>query len=150
MVICDKCSAWQHNICMGISENADELPEHYFCEQCKPEDHKQLLAQMARGEKPWEERNAQKQQEEEEKKGRKRKGKKVKRGRPSEVQPEKPKEPNGAQAPVQVQAALPSPISQESPMVHAEVGQKRKLPAELDTQIAVADGVSQHPLILLA
>ena len=135
---------------MGISENADELPEHYFCEQCKPEDHKQLLAQMARGEKPWEERNAQKQQEEEEKKGRKRKGKKGKRGRPSEVQPEKPKEPNGAQAPVQVQAALSSPISQESPMVHTEVGQKRKLPAELDTQIAVADGVSQHPLILLA
>ena len=137
MVICDKCSAWQHNICMGISENADDLPEHYFCEQCKPEDHKELLAQMARGEKPWEERNAQKQREEEEKKGRKRKGKKGKKGRPSEVQPEKPKELNGSQAP-----AVPSPVSKGSAMVQPEVGQKRKLPAELDTQMAVVDGVS--------
>ncbi|MCJ1245252.1 hypothetical protein MMC30_002455 [Trapelia coarctata] len=135
MVICDKCSAWQHNICMGISENAEDLPEHYFCEQCKPEDHKELLAQMARGEKPWEERNAQKQREEEEKKGRKRKGKKGKRGRPSEVQPEKPKELNGTQAP-----AAPSPVPQESPMAQPEVGQKRKLPAGLDTQMAVVDG----------
>jgi len=145
MVICDKCSAWQHNICMGISENAQDLPEHYFCEQCKPEDHKELLAQMARGEKPWEERNAQKQREEEEKKGRKRKGKKGKRGRPSEVQSEKPKELNGAQAP-----AVPSPVSQESLVAQPEVGQKRKLPAELDTQMAVVDGVSQYPRPRLA
>lgn len=145
MVICDKCSAWQHNICMGISENAQDLPEHYFCEQCKPEDHKELLAQMARGEKPWEERNAQKQREEEEKKGRKRKGKKGKRGRPSEVQSEKPKELNGAQAP-----AVPSPVSQESLVAQPEVGQKRKLPAELDTQMAVVDGVSQYPRPQLA
>ena len=145
MVICDNCSAWQHNICMGISENADELPEHYFCEQCKPEDHKELLAHMARGEKPWEERNVQKQREEEEKKGRKRKGKKGKRGRPSEVQPEKPKELNGAQAP-----AAPSPIPQESPMAQPEVGQKRKLPAELDTQMAAAEGVSLSSLTCLA
>lgn len=53
MICCDKCSAWQHNDCMGLPE--DYEPDKYFCEQCKPSDHKKLLAAMKRGEKPWEE-----------------------------------------------------------------------------------------------
>jgi len=61
---------------MGITEDEDELPEHYFCEQCKPESHKGLLAAMARGERPWEE--ATKRREEalrkKQKKGKKGKG----------------------------------------------------------------------------
>lgn len=55
MVCCNICSAWQHNDCMGLSEDEDELPERYFCENCKPEHHKGLLAAIARGERPWEE-----------------------------------------------------------------------------------------------
>ncbi len=52
MICCDKCSAWQHNSCMGLPE--DYEPEKYFCEQCKPQDHKELVAAIKRGEAPWE------------------------------------------------------------------------------------------------
>ena len=55
-IACDKCTAWQHNVCMGMSIFGEDLPKEYFCEQCKPEDHKELLEGMARGEKPWEDR----------------------------------------------------------------------------------------------
>lgn len=53
---CESCPVWQHNVCVGISSYEDEIPEAYWCEQCRPEDHKELLAAMARGEKPWEAR----------------------------------------------------------------------------------------------
>jgi PHD-finger len=55
MICCDTCSAWQHNDCMGLPDDPSYAPPEYFCEQCKPENHKGLLAGMARGEKPWEE-----------------------------------------------------------------------------------------------
>ena len=71
MICCDNCSAWQHNDCMGITENENELPESYMCEICKPEDHKSLVEAMANGEKPWE---AIAKRRMEEKKTRKRKG----------------------------------------------------------------------------
>lgn len=53
MICCDKCDAWQHNVCLGLPSSAEWGEKPYFCEQCKPEDHKELLAAMARGEKPW-------------------------------------------------------------------------------------------------
>jgi hypothetical protein len=53
-IACDVCGAWQHNICMGLSQFVEDLPKKYFCEQCRPDDHKELLAAIARGEKPWE------------------------------------------------------------------------------------------------
>ncbi len=53
MICCDSCSAWQHNGCMGLPE--DYAVDTYFCEQCRPQNHKELLAAIARGEKPWEE-----------------------------------------------------------------------------------------------
>lgn len=37
MVCCDQCEVWQHCECMGLEEQ--EIPEQYFCEQCKPSDH---------------------------------------------------------------------------------------------------------------
>lgn len=72
MICCDRCSAWQHNDCMGIPEDEAQLPDNYLCEQCSPEDHTELLAAIARGEKPWEERAKQRQREEEERKVKKR------------------------------------------------------------------------------
>lgn len=53
MICCDNCDAWQHNVCLGLPSSAEWGEKPYFCEQCKPEDHKELLAAMARGEKPW-------------------------------------------------------------------------------------------------
>ena len=53
MICCDNCDAWQHNICLGLPSSEEWGEKPYFCEQCKPEDHKELLAAMARGEKPW-------------------------------------------------------------------------------------------------
>ena len=70
MIQCDNCQAWQHNDCMGVTEEEDQLPEHYFCEICKPEDHEALLAALSRGEKPWREVARTR----EEKKSRKKKG----------------------------------------------------------------------------
>jgi hypothetical protein len=53
MICCDKCEAWQHNKCLGLPEGDYWEDKTYYCERCKPEDHSELLAAMARGEKPW-------------------------------------------------------------------------------------------------
>ena len=78
-IACDQCGAWQHNVCMGVSEFAEDIPKHYFCEVCKPEDHKELLDGVARGEKPWEDRRRaaeeEKARDKKKKGGRKAKGK---------------------------------------------------------------------------
>ena len=55
-IACDKCGAWQHIICMGISRYDEDIPKKYFCELCRPENHKETLAAIANGEKPWEAR----------------------------------------------------------------------------------------------
>ncbi|OJD19305.1 hypothetical protein AJ78_00754 [Emergomyces pasteurianus Ep9510] len=81
MICCDKCSAWQHNDCMGLTFPKGQEPAEYFCEQCKPENHKELLDKMARGEKPWEEAARLRALAAEEKKARRKKG--GKRGRKS-------------------------------------------------------------------
>ncbi|RAK96144.1 putative PHD finger domain protein [Aspergillus ibericus CBS 121593] len=86
MICCDRCSAWQHNDCMGLTYAKGEEPDEYFCEQCKPENHPVLLHKIALGEKPWEEAAEKRRKEAEEKKAsRRRKSKKGgRRGRPSE------------------------------------------------------------------
>jgi hypothetical protein len=76
-IACDKCGAWQHNVCMGMSVYGEDLPKEYFCEICKPEDHKELLGAISRGERIWDERR---RAYEEEKANEKKKGK-GKRGR---------------------------------------------------------------------
>lgn len=35
---CDKCSVWQHGYCVGLFID-DDVPDKYWCEQCKPELH---------------------------------------------------------------------------------------------------------------
>ncbi|KAI9666080.1 MAG: hypothetical protein M1821_004015 [Bathelium mastoideum] len=78
MICCDGCEVWQHNICMGLPEEEHLQPDSYFCEQCRPQNHKELLAAIARGEKPWEDRM--RQHEEQEKKAKRNRGKKGKGG----------------------------------------------------------------------
>ncbi|KAK4580010.1 lysyl-tRNA synthetase [Recurvomyces mirabilis] len=53
---CEACMAWQHNVCMGMPEDEDEVPEHYFCEECRPVEHAETLEALDRGEKIWETR----------------------------------------------------------------------------------------------
>ncbi|KAJ3479267.1 hypothetical protein NLG97_g8359 [Lecanicillium saksenae] len=52
-ISCETCYAWQHNVCVGVSSYEDEIPEYYWCEQCRPQDHKELLDGIAKGEQPW-------------------------------------------------------------------------------------------------
>ena len=52
MICCDECNGWQHFDCMGLAIRYN--PNQYFCERCRPQDHAELLAAKARGEKPWE------------------------------------------------------------------------------------------------
>ncbi|KAJ9496124.1 Transcription factor bye1 [Exophiala xenobiotica] len=105
MICCDRCEAWQHNSCMGLEE--DYQPETYFCEQCKPEDHKELIAAMARGERPWDEAIRRFEERTAKKKGKK--GRKSGGARTSEVAPKASQEPKDQ---------TPQP---------AATGQKRKL-----------------------
>jgi hypothetical protein len=53
MICCDSCTAWQHNKCLNLPEGDYWEGKDYYCEQCRPEDHQDLLAAMARGERPW-------------------------------------------------------------------------------------------------
>ncbi|KAF2825412.1 hypothetical protein CC86DRAFT_467866 [Ophiobolus disseminans] len=127
MICCDRCEAWQHNKCLGLPEGDHWEDKTYYCEQCKPEDHQDLLAAMARGEKPWA----------------RKKGSKPK-PRPSDVKPEEkattpqqqPQPPaQPAQAPTPTPAPLAAPPSEAS-NGHAEkdiksqpqspVGEKRR------------------------
>ncbi|KAJ0348048.1 hypothetical protein KNSL1_005930 [Colletotrichum chrysophilum] len=73
-IACDKCTAWQHNVCMGMSVFTEDLPKNYYCEQCAPQDHKELLAAMSKGERPWEARRRAYEDEQNEKKKKKKKG----------------------------------------------------------------------------
>ena len=121
MICCDKCSAWQHNSCMGLPE--DYEPPKYFCEQCRPNDHKELIAAMERGEKPWEEAIRQREimlAEKAKKKGG-RKGRKSGAGRTSEV-------------------ASHASQDVEEPSAPAVAGQKRKLeesPSLPDVKVSI-------------
>lgn len=86
-IACEACSAWQHNVCMGVTTNAAELEDlNYWCEQCKPEDHKELLEAIERGEKPWVERR--KAHEEAEREAAKSKKPRRGKARKSEVKPD--------------------------------------------------------------
>ena len=123
MICCDKCSAWQHNVCMGMPDDDDLLPDSYFCEQCKPHNHKGTLEAMKRGEKPWEEREARHKQEEEEEKAYKRKGgKKGKGGRPS------------AAKDTHESDVAPAQPATQPPTDKLEGKTKRKLPADLHVE----------------
>ncbi|KAF2202932.1 hypothetical protein GQ43DRAFT_439295 [Delitschia confertaspora ATCC 74209] len=99
MIACDICEAWQHVKCLGLQEGDEWNEKTYYCEQCKPEDHVELLAAMARGEKPWN----------------RKKGAKHAKAKPrlSEVKPDGEPEPRSkATTPV---IAAPQPAPKEQP-----------------------------------
>ncbi|KAF8134646.1 hypothetical protein EV363DRAFT_903069 [Boletus edulis] len=49
MVQCEKCNVWQHGPCMGFESEALLLVlADYYCEQCKPENHQDLIKRWAR------------------------------------------------------------------------------------------------------
>ncbi|KAI0164107.1 hypothetical protein GGR57DRAFT_275819 [Xylariaceae sp. FL1272] len=80
-IACDKCGAWQHNVCVGMSVFQEDLTKDYFCEQCAPQDHKETFEAIKRGEKPWEDRRQKYEDEKKRKKG----GKKAKAKRVSDT-----------------------------------------------------------------
>ncbi len=109
MICCDKCSAWQHNDCMGLPENY--APDKYFCEQCRPQDHKRLLAAMKRGEKPWEEVARLRQAAMADKAAKKKGGKKAKKSMEGEERPATP-------ATTQKRKAEESPAASDTKVSH--------------------------------
>ena len=135
MIVCDRCDAWQHNECMELPDDDSLLPDEYFCEVCKPEDHQGLLAKVTRGEKPWEERARMREWEEEERKSRRRKGgKKGKKGRVSDMKTEKSEETNGNGTTTKDAPTIDGPAA-----MTPETNQKRKLPIESTTENNVED-----------
>lgn len=90
MICCDSCSAWQHNDCMGLNFPKGQEPDNYYCEQCRPANHKALLDKIAKGERPWEIVAERRRREQEEKKSKRKKGSKKggKKSRPSDVKTE--------------------------------------------------------------
>ncbi|KOS21750.1 Transcription factor BYE1 [Escovopsis weberi] len=92
-ISCETCFVWQHNVCVGVSSFEDEIPDYYWCEQCKPESHRELLDGIARGERPWE---ARRKAHEEEAERKKRKGGRKKGKRTSDVRDEIDRDSLGA------------------------------------------------------
>lgn len=46
MVQCDKCEVWQHCECIGLIQ--EKLPDHYYCDQCQPENHQLIKTPSGR------------------------------------------------------------------------------------------------------
>lgn len=101
MICCDTCEAWQHNRCLNLPEGSYWDNKNYYCERCKPEDHVELLAAMARGEKPWN----------------RKKGQRPPKSRPSDVKAEpfqeKSNQPTPPPAQPPTHAAEPAPAQAE-------------------------------------
>lgn len=135
MICCDKCLAWQHNDCMGLKFAKGKEPDEYYCEQCKPENHKVLLEKIARGERPWEEVAKERERLAQEKKSRKRKGgKRGRKPRASEVKAEtasrtpskEPSQPFQAQKQPTPAAPTPTPTPVAPAVPEQPTSQKRK------------------------
>ncbi|KAL2832698.1 transcription factor S-II, central domain-containing protein [Aspergillus pseudoustus] len=132
MICCDKCSAWQHNDCMGLTFAKGEEPDQYFCEQCKPEDHPILLERMARGEKPWEEVAERRRKEAEEMKAaRRRKGKKGRKG--------------GRQSEVKVETTTPAPATAPRTSATPSETPVAKAPTPVPTAPSAAPAAATTP-----
>ncbi|CAK1354363.1 hypothetical protein CB0940_01774 [Cercospora beticola] len=90
---CDACTVWQHNVCMGVHDDEDDVPEHYFCEECRPQEHLETVQAIRRGEKIWETRNKIFNNEKKMSKSRKSKAKNGEDFRPGWLKKDVPPEP---------------------------------------------------------
>lgn len=124
-ISCDACSVWQHNICMGMHDDEDEVGEHYFCEQCRPEEHEETIQALERGDKIWETRNKAYNTEKKMSKNRK-----AKSGRPSWLKKEIKAEPTPASS-GKGAAPTPTPAPAALPAETKETGNKRKRESEV-------------------
>jgi hypothetical protein len=121
MICCDRCEAWQHNKCLGLPEGDYWEDKTYYCERCKPEDHAELLAAMARGEKPWA----------------RKKGSKPK-ARPSDVNVKGDDKPSTPQASVSVPPSpAPAPSVKASTPTPAPASAAASSPAPAPAPLAV-------------
>ena len=126
---------------MGLPE--DYEAEKYFCEQCKPENHKKLVAAIAKGEKPWEEAIKQREQalaEKAKKKGG-RKGRKSAGAKTEDVIASASQEPQDPEL-------KPTPAITPAPTPAATSGQKRKLeesPSVPEIKVCCASRLSIKP-----
>ncbi|KAL0569803.1 Histone deacetylase complex subunit [Marasmius crinis-equi] len=48
MVQCEICKVWQHGLCMGFDSEDQLHDDDYYCEQCRPEMHVELLKRLAK------------------------------------------------------------------------------------------------------
>ncbi|KAG9522265.1 hypothetical protein KCV07_g3100, partial [Aureobasidium melanogenum] len=126
-VSCDTCEVWQHNVCMGVPLEEENQPEHYFCELCAPNDHKELLDALKRGEKLWQTRIAEHEAEKRRKRNEKKrpKNRQQKAARQSEVKSEAPASEQTSPAPT-ASASVPAPSQDSAPAA----GSKRKFEEE--------------------
>ncbi|KAG2173293.1 hypothetical protein INT43_004667 [Umbelopsis isabellina] len=51
MVQCDKCEVWQHCSCIGLLEQ--DIPEQYYCEECRPENHSWIKLNNGRNKRQY-------------------------------------------------------------------------------------------------
>ncbi|EFI28208.1 hypothetical protein CC1G_14233 [Coprinopsis cinerea okayama7 len=47
MVQCEGCKVWQHGLCMGYQSEDQVHDDDYYCEQCKPDLHVDLLKKLS-------------------------------------------------------------------------------------------------------
>ncbi|KAF2117259.1 SPOC domain-containing protein [Lophiotrema nucula] len=131
MICCEQCDAWQHVRCLGLKEGKHWDTATYFCEQCKPENHVELVAAIARGEKPWEKTKGSKK-----KKG----SAKPKSARPSDVKPEVEKKVSTPQPP-----ATPKEAPKETPAPTAEPTNGHTAPVQVTEKSKAASKTSKPP-----
>lgn len=127
-IACENCTAWQHNVCMGITTDEAALKDmDYYCEQCRPENHKELLDAIANGVKLWETRRQafEKAQLEAQKakKGKKGKGK---RTSDQKAEPEQNGKSKGKVTPASSRHATPDPKKEKKDGVSRASSTKRK------------------------
>lgn len=97
MICCDKCDIWQHNRCLHLPQQDSYWEgKSYYCEQCRPEEHQELLALMAKGEKPWEKWS--------------KKGSKPPKSRPIDHKPTGKQDKVKAASPQPAQSLVPAPV----------------------------------------
>lgn len=143
-IACELCSAWQHNVCMGVpTENVESLPE-YYCEQCRPQNHKELVKSIAQGDELWITRR----KDFEAKKGKK--GKKPAKGKGGSAKKKSPPtKPTGQRSNGQ---AVESPVppgheASANPKKDSAAGTKRK--AQEDSQVRESGKVSFHLQVIM-